>query len=318
LPSDPSRTTAAVSVCVSTYGRADRLDRLLAALVDQDLEGGLEVVVYDDASPDRTPQVLAGYREVLRLTVLRGATNQGPAVGRNAAWRAATSELVLFTDDDCQPSRGWAREHLAAAGPDRVTVGRTVPDPEQPEGPFSRTLRAEDARYFQTANIAYPARLLAQLGGFDERYRKAAGEDTDLGLRATERGVEVVFVRDALVLHDVRPSHWRSALRETGKWVDVPLFAGEHPTSAGTVLHTRLWWRASHPLALLALAGLVVSRRNPLALAAVVPWVRFRTHEQIKARRRHWPRVLAGQLLIDLAEVAVLGRGSLRHRHLLL
>jgi GT2 family glycosyltransferase len=321
LPSEVApaeRVPCAVSVCVSTYARAERLDRLLAALVEQDLDGGLEVVVYDDASPDGTPQVLEAYRDALRLTVLRGGTNRGPAVGRNAAWRAATAALVLFTDDDCQPSRGWAREHLSLSAPNTVTVGRTVPDPAQPEGPFSRTLRAEDARYFQTANIAYPTALLEQLGGFDERYRRAAGEDTDLGLRATESGAAVVFAPDALVLHDVRPSEWWRALRETAKWVDVPLFAATHPASAGNVLHTPLWWRESHPLALLALAGLAAAGRQPLALAAVVPWVRLRTFEQIKARRRHWPLVLAGQLAIDLAEVAVLARGSVRHRHLLL
>jgi len=310
--------TPRVSVCVSTYGRAARLGRLLESLAAQGFRG-LEVVVYDDASPDATPQVLERWRDRLELTILRGERNRGPAYGRNAAWRAARAPLVLFTDDDCVPQPGWVAAHVAAAGADVVTAGHTRPDPAQVEGPFSRSLRTEDATRFETANVAYPRELLERLGGFEESFSRAAGEDTDLGLRALEGGARAVYLPDAVVHHDVRPSSWWAALRETRKWVDVPLFAARHPGTTGTVLHSPRWWRRSHPVAVLAAAGVVLSRRHPLALVAVVPWLRLRTGDApVKARRRHWPWVLPGQLVIDLAEVAVLARGSVRHRRLLL
>ncbi|MGZ6825145.1 MAG: glycosyltransferase family 2 protein [Mycobacteriales bacterium] len=309
-----------VSVCVSTYGRAARLERLLEALVAQGT-GGFEVVVYDDASPDGTPDVLSRWQAegLLPLTVLRGARNAGPARGRNQAWRAATGDLVLFTDDDCVPTPSWVEEHLRASGPRRVTVGRTEPDPAQAEGPFSRSLRVEDASWFQTANVGYPRALLEELGGFDEGFRAAAGEDTDLGLRALSAGAEAVFVPTALVRHDVRPSSWRAALRETAKWVDVPLFARKHPERAAALLHSRLWWRQTHPPAVLAAVGLLGARRHRVLLLAALPWLRLRTGAlPVQARRRHWPLVLPGPLAVDLAEVAVLARGSVRHRRLLL
>src|SRR5205814_9822203 len=115
--------------------------------------------------------------------VLRGASNAGPATGRNLAWRRDLAPLVLFTDDDCVPSPSWVRAHVEAAGP--ITVGRTVPAPDQLDrvGPFSRTLQVDSAELFHTCNIGYPRDLLLALDGFDERYRRAAGEDTDLGLR---------------------------------------------------------------------------------------------------------------------------------------
>lgn len=311
-----------VSVCVATFQRAARLQRLLESLVGQGISG-LEVVVYDDASADGTPQLLAAWERSgrLDLRVLRGDTNRGPAYGRNAAWRAAQAPLVLFTDDDCVPTQGWARAHLAAVAPDRVTVGRTLPDPAQAanDGPFSRSLRVEDASRFETANVAYPRDLLERLGGFDPSFSRAAGEDTDLGFRALAAGAEAVFLPDALVHHDIRPSSWLAALRETTKWVDVPLFAARHPGVTGTVLHSPRWWRRTHPVALLAVAGIVVARRQPAALMAVVPWVRLRTGDApVHARRRHWPWVLPAQLVLDLAEVVTLARGSVRHRRLLL
>ena len=309
-----------VAVCVSTYNRADRLDRLLRSLAAQTISD-LEVVVYADASADATPQVLASWAGRLALTVLRGETNAGPARGRNRAWRATSAPLVLFTDDDCVPGPTWVAEHLAARGPRTVTVGRTLPDPEQAghRGPFSRTLQVEDAGLFHTCNVGYPRTLLEELGGFDERYRRAAGEDTDLGLRATAAGAVAQFLPEALVLHDVRPSSWRAALRETAKWSDVPLFASQHPAATTGALWSQHWWRRTHPYAVLAAAGLAGAARHPVALVAVVPWLRLRTGElQVDARRRHWPWVLPAQLAVDLAEVAVLARGSVRHRRLLL
>lgn len=309
--------TPVAAVCVSTFRRPERLERLLAALAAQDT-GGFEVVVYDDASGDRTGAVLDSWRDRLDLTVLTGEHNRGPAAGRNAAWRASTAPLVLFTDDDCLPHPGWVAAHLVAAGP--VTVGRTIPAPDQLHlvGPFSRTLSVESVELFHTCNVGYPRVLLEELDGFDERYRKAAGEDTDLGLRARAAGAEAVFVAGAVVEHDVRPSSFRAALRETGKWVDVPLFVRTHGTGSAAV-YSPHWWRKTHPAAALAAGGIALAALHPLGLVATAPWLRLRTGElQVQARRRHWPWVLPAQLAVDLAEVAVLARGSVRHRRLLL
>ena len=310
--------SASVAVCVSTYNRSARLDRLLGSLADQDFSD-LEVVVYDDASTDHTAEVLASWVGRLPLTVLRGEVNGGPAAGRNAAWRASTAPLVLFTDDDCVPQPGWVRAHLDAAGP--VTVGRTVPAPDQLHllGPFSRTLQVEDAGLFHTCNVGYPRELLERLGGFDERFRHAAGEDTELGLRAQESGAEVAFLPDAVVHHDVRPSSVRAAFREATKWADLPLVVATHPQTARPLVHSRLWWRRTHPVAVLAAAGLLLGTRRPLAAAAALPWLRLRTGDApVLARRRHWPWVLPVQLAVDLVEVGTLARGSVRHRKLLL
>src|SRR3546814_14989469 len=56
-----------------------------------------------------SPQVLTAAQEraQIQLTVLRQATNGGPAPGRNAGWRAARAPVVAFIDDDCTPAPGW-------------------------------------------------------------------------------------------------------------------------------------------------------------------------------------------------------------------
>ncbi len=296
-------TAPRVSVCVATFNRAERLDRLLAALAAQDLTDALEVIVYDDASTDGTAAVLEAWSRSgdLDLSVHRGDVNRGPAVGRNIAWRGSRAPLVLFTDDDCVPLPGWAGAHVAQAGPRRVTVGRTRPNPDQQDlsGPFSRSLDVADATFFQTCNIGYPAALLEALDGFHEGFRRAAGEDTELGLRAMDSGADALFVAEAEVLHDVRPSDWLVAVRECGKWVDVPLFAAMHPSSAGTVLHSRFWWKRSHPPAVLAAVGVAGAALHPLLFLAVMPWLRLRTGPwRVNARVRQWEFFIKVQLVV--------------------
>src|SRR5207302_7421346 len=117
----------------------------------------------------------------------------------------------------------------------------------------------------------------------------AAGEDTELGLRAVEAGADAVYLAEALVHHDVRPSSLRAAMREATKWVDIPLLARLHPVGVRPLLHSRRWWRRTHPVTVLATIGLAGAKGRPWLLLLAVPWLRLRTGElQVNARRRHW------------------------------
>jgi GT2 family glycosyltransferase len=215
----------AVSVVVPTYSRQARLQRLIEALDHQDLDDPFEVIVVDDASTDDTADVLARLASARpHLRWERQPVNGGPARARNTGWRLARAPLVAFTDDDCVPSPGWLRALLARAATADIVQGAVEPDPAQLRGagPFSRTLRADGAVFFQTANVLYRRTVLEELDGFDERFPKAAGEDTELAYRAMAVGRRATFAPDALVHHDVSPSDLRAHVRDIGRWVDVP------------------------------------------------------------------------------------------------
>ena len=118
---------------------------------------------------------------------------RGPAAVRNIGWRRAKGELVCFLDDDVTVDPGWARAMLAAheANPEAVLQGRTAPQPDEAphQDAFSRSRAVTELDWnYPTCNIAYPRALLERLGGFDEAYRYASAEDTDLGWRAREVG----------------------------------------------------------------------------------------------------------------------------------
>jgi GT2 family glycosyltransferase len=313
----------AVSVVCATYRRPQAAARLLAALEKQDLDVPFEVVLSDDGSGT---DVLAALRTAVAdcrvpVRLLEHSANRGAASARNDAVQAATAPIIAFTDDDCQPSKQWLSAGLEALAADSMVVGRVQPDPAQADrsGPFSRTLRVEDARFFQTANVFYRRSDVLAVGGFDPTLVHG-GEDTDLGLRIRELGRAVRFAPDALVLHDVRPGRARDLATESlHRWVDLPLVVKKHPQLRRTLAHRRVFWKPSHPPTLLAVIGLCLAPVFPPLILLTAPWLRFRTRVQRPATMGHGRMsVLAGTFLVDAAELIACARGSVRHRSLLL
>jgi GT2 family glycosyltransferase len=319
----------AISVVVATHNRAPLLARLFAGLEAQVGIADFDVVIVDDASTDDTWPVLNALadRSSLDITCERLPRNAGPATARNIGWRATSASIVAFTDDDCAPTPGWlARLHKSAADAD-VVQGRTLPDPSQRHnlGPFSRLLDvAHEEGFYQTCNIAYRREILERLDGFFEEFRFPAGEDTDLAWRAKESGATTYFDANAIVHHDIRPSDFWVAIKDTWRWQSAALTVSRHPQLREAFV-SKYVWRESHRVALGALAGVAAVALKPRSRAAWVagataaaPYVRYRTKTAplpgIGPRRR-W-LLLPGALAVDTAEIASCLVGSVKHRTL--
>jgi glycosyltransferase involved in cell wall biosynthesis len=316
-----------VTVCVATHNRSHLLRRLFQALEAQTAPlASFDVVIVDDGSTDDTWGVLEALSSAtpLNLTILRHSTAHGPATARNRAWRAATTPTIAFTDDDCVPAPTWLsaglREVRLGA---RVVCGRIDPHPDQryADGPFARKMVVGPAqrRWFATANIFYQIDDLERLDGFDEEFPGAAGEDTELGLRAEQLGIEAVFCSDAYVWHDVRPGRAIDAIRDQRRWSDLPLIFKRHPETRDGLLHRRVFWRASHVELLALLVGAALAPKSRSSLLLTVPWL----HGKLCRDAGDEPLavlvpLLPALLAVDLAELNAMVRGSIRHRALML
>lgn len=311
-----------VSVAVSSYERPEAAHRLLEALAAQTLPPSqFEVVLVDNAST-RPIAIEAAAAQGLQLLLLRVESNRGPARGRNVAWRNARADVIAFTDDDCVPTPGWLESGLEAmAGRPSVCIGRTVPNPDQWEnfGPFSRTIRVRDNRLFETCNVFYARADLETVDGFDENFTTPGGEDTELGVRVCELGREARFVSDALVLHDIRPSSFRTTVRETMRWTDLPLLVARHPKRGRAALYRRWFWKSSHALTILGWIGIGLAPLVLPSLVMILPWVYQRTiRRPVVGSIPRRIAVLLPRFAIDTLEVMVMIRGSIRHRTILL
>lgn len=305
----------AVSVVCATYRRPEAVSRLLEALERQDLQLPFEVLLVDDGSGEAVAEALQRIVSAspLEVRLMLQDPNRGAASARNVGWRAASADVVAFTDDDCQPTPGWLRNGLPTLTPEvGVVVGRVRPCPAQAltSAPWSRSLVVEDTRFFQTANAFYRRADLDAVGGFDSRLARG-GEDTDLGLRIVARFGPAAFAPEALVHHDVRAaSVWQLAREGATRWIDLPLVLKKHPALRSSLLYRRVFWKRSHPPTIVALMGLAGAPWQPISLVLLLPWA-------VTRRRTAWRR-LPGTFLVDAAEVAACVRGSMKHRSVLL
>lgn len=293
-----------VAVVVPTVDRPELLERCLRGLAAQDRPAD-EVVVVHDGAPGVAEQ-LAAWHDRLPLTVLRGPRDASGK--RNAGWRATTSELVAFTDDDCEPTPGWLAALDAEDGD--LLHGPVTPHPDDAHvaAVFARTLDVPaPSPYFPTAGLAVRRALLERVGGFDEGL--SAGEDTDLAWRVQEAGGRAVWVPDARVLHAVRALSFPQHLASLWRWRALPEVVRRHPQLREGLL-LRVFWKRTHPLALLALGALAAPRR-PRAAVLALPLLAVRVRER-------GPRFGAQVAVAEVAEVAVVLAGSARARSLLL
>lgn len=305
---------------VPTRNRAVLLEKLLRSLREQTLAADrFEVIVVDDGSDDTTPELLERARAEAQVPfrVLRHH-GDGPAAARNVGWRSAEAPLIAFTDDDCVATPAWLESLLWASGesPGAIVQGRTEIDPGAVNDvtPFSRTLQITGpGQFFATCNILYPRSVLELVDGFDETFLR--GEDTDLAWRAREAGTATTFADDAVVEHAVVHLGPVGKLRWALLWSSAVKAAARHP-GVREAFTWRVFWKRSHALLALALAGLLFARRFPPALLVCLPYVRM-----LRGRCIYEGYSLAYMpylAVFDMAEVAAAARGGAQHGVLVL
>jgi GT2 family glycosyltransferase len=331
-PPDPAgaRVTAAVAapdiaVVVPTRNRELRLRWLLDALEEQTLaRERFEVVVVHD-STDGT-QALLGEHPLAQagvLHALRAAPGASAAVKRNAGWRAARAPSIAFTDDDCRPPAEWLERALeaAVADPQAIHQGTTVPDPDEHGllvAPHAYTQNIVPPQpWGQTCNIVYPRNALEQVGGFDERL--SGVEDVDLAARARRAGVRYLAAPEVVTYHAVHTPWLPTMLRSARRWADLPAVVKRSP-ELRRHYPARYFWKWRHFWMIAAACGAAGARADRRTAALALPWLASAMPSYGPGLRSRLRGVteLPGRLAIDVAEVAVLARSSVRHRSMLL
>ncbi len=269
--------TPRVSVVVPTYRRPELLARCLAALTAQTLPPTeYEVVAADDAASDTTRVLVESVRAPVAVRYVPVTGNHGPAAARNAGWRAARGAVIAFTDDDTVPDPGWLAAGLAPFDRDpelAAAAGRTdVPLPPRPTD-YERNESGLATAEFVTANCFVRRSVLEEVGGFDERFRAAWREDSDLHFVLLERGWKVIKVPDAVVVHPVRPAPWGVSLRQQRKAQYDALLSKKHPALyRRRIPHGRPWGYYGIVASLGAGAVAAFAGAVPVALAAAAVW----------------------------------------------
>lgn len=221
-------TSLTAAVVIATRDRPDDLVRCLSALHAQSEVAPAEILVVDDGSaPPIEAAALRGGAIPVRVLSTGGV---GPATARNAGARAATTDVVLFTDDDTIPASGWVAAAMRRLDehPGEVAVEGPVTSPAY-DPLHAYSVQADAPGHHWTCNIAYRRVVLERLGGFAEDvFPYAHCEDLDLAYRALEIG-PIGFATDMSVVHTPREASILDFIRR-GRWAASELeLARRHP-----------------------------------------------------------------------------------------
>jgi GT2 family glycosyltransferase len=225
-------TDVRISVVVPTVGREKAVARCLDALTRGTLLPA-EILVVDQSGEARIARVLEERGEVFpnlrHLVELR----RGLSAARNAGARAASGDILAFTDDDCVPAGGWLAAVREAFDEMPRLAGVTGPmlplDPDTPGlvAVSSRTsLERVDHRRGSApwvvgtgGNMTLRRSWLEHVGGWDERLgvgsRGEAAEDVALVDRVLIAGGVLRYEPEAVVRHEQRSLSARRATRRT-------------------------------------------------------------------------------------------------------
>ncbi len=189
-----------------TLRRIDRLDELRPA--------ELEVLVVDDGSGDGTAAFLSGARFGFSLRVLH-SEGRGPAAARNRGIEAAAGSRILLLGDDTPPRAGTLREHAGPPAQDVGIQGLIEWDPDIPLSDVMSFLAPEGPQFYfrgleagrpvpwtavLASNLSAPAAWF-QEDPFDEGFRDAALEDTELAFRWNRKKRRVLYSSSAVCWH---------------------------------------------------------------------------------------------------------------------
>jgi glycosyltransferase involved in cell wall biosynthesis len=228
-----------LSIVVPTYKRQTLLHKTLEGLAKQTLPTDtFEVLVVNDGSPDGTQAYLDGRVGTLPYTLRPiHLPNGGPGRARNTGIQEARGKVIVFLDDDIEPSPECLEIHynlhqklepLVVIGPQRRDLRLGTSEPlwirwehqmlEKQYAQFaSGAWATAGPNHFYTGNASVRRDLLLAVGGFDEGFTRQ--EDVELAVRLMKQQ-QVAFKVDLAANAIHRPD------RTFESWLKTPYAYG--------------------------------------------------------------------------------------------
>jgi glycosyltransferase involved in cell wall biosynthesis len=174
-----------VSIVVATYNQDAFLSEAIDSLLKQDFRAdGFEVIIVDDGSNDRTPEILRRYSgDVIAIT----QTHQGLVPACNAGLASARGRFFARVDSDDFVASSWLRRTVEALenAPEACCVH---PDYLQVEesGATQPLSRRDEGGLFNlvACGVLFRTDSVRAVGGFRPMY----WEEYDLYMRLSEAG----------------------------------------------------------------------------------------------------------------------------------
>lgn len=215
-----------ITVVLCTHNRERYLAQAIDSVLAQDAEGvPYELLVVDNRSTDGTSSLCQRYSRRMEFRYIY-ESQLGLCYARNTGWRNARGVIVAYFDDDAIADPGWLKAIAEAfrqypnAG---VAGGQVRPIWEGARPPWlsdgiaysltivdwsSQPKLIPDPRveWLVGANMAIPARILEEVGGFEPRLDRIgtsmlSGGDVFLQHRIVDLGYQCVYFPQMAIRH---------------------------------------------------------------------------------------------------------------------
>ena len=187
----PKNDKLLLSVVIPTFNHADRLDKCLTSLFQQDFPlSKYEVIIVSDDINGDTPKVLKNYsKKHPNLQIITNHEAKGSDYARNLGINVVKTNLIVFTDDDCIFPQDWLHKIAKKFQNNKVLC---LQGTQQCRGKWGKFMQ-EGKEYLQilkkkraldTKNLTIRRDIILQYK-FDEKMQ--AGGDYELGQRLFEK-----------------------------------------------------------------------------------------------------------------------------------
>ncbi len=271
--SDPGRGGTPqphASVVVLNYNGERYLGPCLGSIFASDYPS-FEVIVVDNASTDRSLDLIAPYKDRVRL--LRNQRNLLSTRGLNPGIRAARAPIIVLLDTDTEVRTNWLRELILPIRTDPLVAitGSKLLYPDgihlQHAGGFTRFNaiaghyghgeedgeewnRERDVEYVTGAATAIRGSFLDQVGGGLSEIFPFYYEDNDICHQARRLGYRVRYVPSSVAVHHESVGMGRGSQRYLfnlhrgrARFLAKNLPLAHMPSAIRTEL-SWLWWNA--------------------------------------------------------------------------
>ncbi len=242
VPQVSDETLPKISVIICSYNGASTVESCLASMQKIRYPGEVEVIFVDDGSKDNTQEIVRKFPTVINIK----QKNMGLSYARNVGMHAATGEIIVYTDSDCEADEDWLyyialaltrSNHVGMGGPNLIPdEGSWVADCVglSPGGPTHVMIDDRTAEHVPGCNMAFYRWAALEIEGFDSQFR-SAGDDVDFIWRLQQRGYSIGFAPAAQVWHYRRNSVEAYLKQQRGYGTAEALLKYKHPDHFNTL-----------------------------------------------------------------------------------
>lgn len=205
-----------VSIIVPVYNDPAGIQRTLKSVVRAAADHPVEILVVDNDSTDRTPEVVESLQaDHPIISLYHEREIQSSYAARNTGIREANGATLIFLDADMTVEGDWLDRALDRFDAQQSAymgchVTQPLPDNDTLAGRWDHHTGFPVEQYIETQQFAPTSCLVVRRSLFEEiglfDHRLISGGDKEFGNRVAEAGYELDFAKEAKLYHPVRNS----------------------------------------------------------------------------------------------------------------